>query len=131
MIVRNSSALLVFGLSDGATAMRVTERTGLVPTTATEAGMPPLRGPVRSYSRWDLSVESDPEDESGFGSLRILLSVVLPAAEALRALQRDYEMRIGWGGFSDSSQGGFVLEADLVAGVAALGLPIHGTAYVD
>lgn len=80
-------------------------------------------------SRWDLSIESDPEDESGFGSLRILLSVVLAAANALRALQREYEMRIGWGGFSDSTQGDFVLEADLVQGVAALGLPIHGTAY--
>ena len=78
-----------------------------------------------------LSVESDPEDESGFGSMRILLLIVLPAAEALRTLRRDYELRISWGGFSDSGQGGFVLEPDIAQGVAELGLPIYGTAYID
>jgi hypothetical protein len=131
VIVRNSSSLLAFGLSETATARRLTEATGIVPTAATEAGMTPTRGGVKPYSRWNVSIESDPEDHSGFGSLRILLSVVLPAADALRALQREYEMRISWGGFSDSSQGGFVLEADLLQGVAGLGIPIYGTTYLD
>lgn len=103
--------------------------TGLVPTRATEAGEVPTRGSVREYSIWHLEVESGPEDESGFGSMRSLLMQILPAAAELRELQSGYEVRLDWGGFSDSSQGGFVLEPDVARGLADLGLPVYGTTY--
>lgn len=128
--MRNRSTLVVLG-RDGATAAAVSASTGLVPTRLTEAGDEPLRGSVRAYSVWQIGVESDVEDESGFGSMRTLLAAILPAAEALRALQETYEVRVDWGGSSDSSQGGFVLEPDVARGLADLGLPVYGTAYLD
>jgi hypothetical protein len=130
VIVRNKSTLVVLG-RDGATAAAVSAATNLAPTAATEAGVKPLRGSVHPSSVWHLSFGSDPEDQSGFGSMRSLLAQVLPAGEALRGLQPGYEVRLDWGGFSDSSQGGFVLERDVARSLADLGPPVYGTAYVD
>ena len=130
VIVRNKSTLVVLGHS-GATAAAVSAATGLAPTSATEAGDTSVRGSVHSYSVWHLEVESDVKDESGFGSMRVLLAQLLPAAEALRGLSSDYEVRLDWGGFSNSTQGGFVLEPDIAHGLANLGLPLYGTAHVD
>lgn len=108
VIVRNTSSLVALG-RDSATASAVTAATGLKPTSSTEAGEQPLRGSQRRYSTWHLTVESEPEDQSGFASMRALLLCILPAAPALRALEATHELRIDWAGFSDSSQGGFVL----------------------
>lgn len=130
MIVRNRSTLVVLG-GENATAGAVSASTGLVPTAATEAGAVPERGSARPYSVWQLAVESDADDETGFGSMRALLAQVLPAAASLRGLRARYEVRLDWGGFSDSSQGGFVLEPDIARGLADLGLPVYGTAYLD
>lgn len=130
MIVRNRSTLVVLGRA-GATAAAVTRATGLNPTRSGEAGEQPGRGVPRAYSVWQLTVHATTGDESGFGSMRALLAQILPASPALRALQGDYEVRLDWGGFSDSTQGGFVLEPDIAQGLAAVGLPVYGTAYLD
>lgn len=128
MIVRNKSTLIVLGRGGG-TAAAVSARTGLIPARATEAGEMPARGSAHDYSVWHLEVESGGDDESGFGSMRSLLAQILPAAAELQQLQSEYEVRLDWGGFSDSSQGGFVLEPDVTRGLADLGLPVYGTAY--
>ena len=128
MIARNRSTLVVLG-KNGAKAASVSARTGLVATRATEAGETPLRGSTHAYAVWHLEVDSGVEDESGFGSMRALLAQILPVAAELRELQSRYEVRLDWGGFSDSSQGGFVLDPDIARGLADLGLPLYGTAY--
>ena len=120
--------MVVIG-KNGATAASVSATTGLVPTRATEAGETPLRGSTHAYAVWHLEVDSGVEDESGFGSMRALLAQILPVAAELRELQSRYEVRLDWGGFSDSSQGGFVLDPDIARGLADLGLPLYGTAY--
>ena len=130
VIVRNESTLVVLG-RDGGTAAVVSAATGLAPTSAAETGDHPLRGSVRPYSQWHLTVAAGAEDESGFHSMRVLLATILPSMEALRELQSGYEVRLDWAGFSDSSQGGFVLEPDVARGLGELGLPVYATAYID
>jgi hypothetical protein len=89
---------------------------------------------VRAQSAWELRVRAadvPEDDESGFGSVRTLLATLLPLADRLDALRGDWEFVVWWGGFSDSEQGGFVIEPDVLAGLARLGAPLYGTAYLD
>lgn len=45
-------------------------------------------------------------------------------------LREGGETRLWWSGDSDSTQGGFVLEADLIGHLATLGCDVFGTAYL-
>jgi len=88
----------------------------------------------RDFSSWtyDVTREQTPtDDETGLRSVRELIRVFDPVAETLRGLRPRYDYRIWWSGFSDSWQGGFVIEKDLFAGLARLDADIYGTAYLD
>ncbi|MFJ4224539.1 hypothetical protein [Microbacterium sp. NPDC089695] len=60
-----------------------------------------------------------------------MVEILEPVAGALAELRQDGETINWWSGDSDSTQGGFVLEADLIARLAALGCHIYGTTYLS
>ncbi|KQR90578.1 hypothetical protein ASF93_01900 [Microbacterium sp. Leaf347] len=130
--------------SDVRTAAEITSVLGLEPHDSHDIGEPTkaaLRGMdlkpgAMSYQQahWSLSADDalvDPEDETGFASLRVLVDSFRDRAEALAALRADCETIIWWSGDSDSSQGGFVIPADLLADLARLGCDLYGTAFLD
>jgi hypothetical protein len=71
------------------------------------------------------------EDQTGFAALRELVDLLEPCADALAELRQDGETIIWWSGDSDSTQGGFVLEADLLRRAAILGCDVYGTTYLS
>jgi hypothetical protein len=88
----------------------------------------------RDFSSWSYTVEREQtpsDDETGLWSVRELIRVFGPLAETLQSLRPKYDYRIWWSGFSDSWQGGFVIEKDLLSGLARLDADIFGTAYFD
>lgn len=83
---------------------------------------------------WTLDMSDDPRgsgDETGTGALRRLVDVLTPNRDALAALREQCELRIWWSGDSDSSQGGFVLPADLLTSLGLLNIDVFGTAFLD
>ena len=88
-----------------------------------------------TYQRafWSLTEsvdESSVDDQTGFSALRVLVSRLMPSAHALRELRQGGETVLWWSGDSDSTQGGFVMPADLVGDLAALGCDVLGTAFL-
>lgn len=88
-----------------------------------------------TYQRnfWSLmEIVDDPsaDDQTGFAALRALVSRLLPSVRALAELRQGGETVLWWSGDSDSTQGGFVLPAELLADVAALGCDVFGTAFL-
>ena len=83
---------------------------------------------------WSLTETDDDttvDDQTGASALRTLVARLVPRAHALEELRRGGETVLRWSGDSDSTQGGFVLEADLVGQLAELGCDVLGTAYLD
>lgn len=135
MIIDNTAALIV--QSEEHPVDRVTAVLGLEPTRTR------ARGEVVSARRsvilaqhhvWVHRVERaevPDDDRTGMGALTLLVQRLAPAAERLASLRPDYRTIIDWGGFSDSSEGGFVMPADLAAALGSLGCDLYGTAYLD
>lgn len=71
------------------------------------------------------------EDRTGLRSLTELLARARAAAGKVSLLPPDCEARIWWHGSSDSSQGGFVIPVELAKDVAALGVDVYATVYLD
>ncbi|MGO4679313.1 hypothetical protein [Microbacterium sp. 2MCAF23] len=87
---------------------------------------------VYGETYWEYRCEIEPiDDRTGFASLSSLVALLLPLADALAVLRDGGETRIWWGGFSDSTQGGFVMTAALQHDLALLGCDLFGTAYLD
>jgi hypothetical protein len=141
MIVSSLCSLSVY--SDTRTASEITEVLGVEPTRANEKGDPTPAGLtgrdleerylVHQRSQWTYDADQsmiDPRDRTGFGSLRVLVDIFKDRAAALASLRPDCETIIRWSDDSDSSQGGFVLPADLIADLAILGCDLFGTAYL-
>ena len=85
----------------------------------------------RTY--WSLTESVDEpsaDDQTGLSALRALVVKLEPAAQALAELRQGGETVLWWSGDSDSTQGGFVLEADLISSLAKLGCEVFGTAYL-
>ncbi|MDY0828749.1 hypothetical protein SK224_06365 [Microbacterium sp. BG28] len=74
--------------------------------------------------------DGDSDDATGFAALRRLVQRVGPIHRALATIRESGETVLWWSGDSDSSQGGFVLEADLISDVSRLGCDIYGTAFL-
>jgi hypothetical protein len=70
------------------------------------------------------------EDQTGFSSLRLLFDAFDEKLAVIHQLQTDFELTIWWSGRSDSTQGGFVLPADLVQRLAQYRCDFFGTAFL-
>lgn len=106
----------------------------LEPTDVTEMGSVSRLGRVREHHSWSMRVETldnTDEDQTGTRALRTLLEQCIPARGRVKELPTDCDARIWWSGDSDSSQGGFVIRADLVHMVAVLGIDLMATVYFD
>lgn len=112
----------------------VTELLGIVPTEIVRRGTVLRSGRVREHHHWDVAVDfvyNDENDQTGTGALRQLLERLRPAEGRVAELPADCEARIWWSAYSDSVQGGFVLKSELTARIAALGVDLFATAYLD
>jgi hypothetical protein len=141
VIVRSIATLALD--SETGSAAAVTQALGITATASYEIGDStrnalagrPLGRPGATYpnSHWSFTADEDlidRSDETGFGSLRVLLDVFRDKAETLASLRPDYETVIWWSGFSDSWQGGFVMLPDLLTDLAALGCELYGATYL-
>lgn len=107
---------------------------GLDPTEVTLKGSVLRSGRVREHHTWSISVDdlaNTEEDQTGTRSLRQLLRNTRDAAGKVSGLPDDCEARIWWFGTSGSSQGGFVLPVELAEQIAALGVDLFATVYLD
>jgi len=83
-----------------------------------------------TFWAYDCDVEPG-DDRTGLASLASLVDLLQPRVEALAALRETGETTIWWGGFSDSTQGGFVMTAALQHDLALLGCDLFGTTYLN
>jgi hypothetical protein len=142
MIVDSRSSLSLY--SELRTAAEITVVLSLEPDDSEEMGEPTRAARagrnlspkymIDQRAHWSLDADPsavDPDDKTGFGSLRVLVAAIRNSAPALESLRPDCETIIWWSGYSDSVQGGFVKPADLIANLALLGCDLYGTAYFD
>lgn len=83
---------------------------------------------------WSITEHDDggaSDDETGTVALRRLVRRLIPHAAALTAIRESGQTLIWWSGDSDSAQGGFVWDAELLHGLSVLGCDLYGTAYLD
>ena len=132
MITSNRASLSLFSETHPASA--VTAVLGLTPTLTYEKGDATVRGRVRKTSGWilDAPPADDPADDSNsYSRLESLARMLRGKAPALARLREDYDTYIGYGGFSDSDQGGFYFPAETMAELGALGCTWMGEVYLE
>ncbi|AXL11649.1 DUF4279 domain-containing protein [Microbacterium foliorum] len=141
MIQSNRASLSIH--SDTKTVAEISAMLGMEPTGWGDKGdLTPAGRAGRNYAPerlthqrtfWSLDAyidEPSADDQTGFSALRALVVRLEPKAQALMDLRQGGETVLWWSGDSDSTQGGFVLEADLISGIAKLGCDVFGTAYL-
>ncbi len=112
----------------------VTQHLGLSPTEVVRKGDASRSGRIHAHNVWALDVgtlSNDDGDHTGTTALRVLLDRCRPAFGRIPSLPVDCHARIVWSADSDSTQGGFVLPAELAAQIAALGVDVYATVYLD
>ena len=105
----------------------------LEPTDVTEMGTASRSGRVREHHTWTIHVDTlgnTDVDQTGTRALRTLLEKCIPARGRIDSLPSDCDTVIWWYGDSDSTQGGFVLAADLVQMISALGVDLMGSVWL-
>ncbi len=113
---------------------RITEALGLQPTKVGRIGEGRGLGKPRSRHYWGVDgprLGNTEEDQTGSAALAELVSIMRPAAGKVQNLPADCDAAIWWSADSDSTQGGFVLPAELLSALAELGVPLFGTIYVE
>ncbi len=121
-------------VSNGTDPARVSEILGLLPTSIKRRGSVRPSGRTLDHNVWTLDVgrsANTKADESGTGALHNLVSVARPAVGKVPLLPTDCDARIWWSADSDSTQGGFVISADLATSIAALGIDVYATVYLE
>ncbi|MGL4340419.1 MAG: DUF4279 domain-containing protein [Rhodoglobus sp.] len=122
------------------TAAAVTTILGIEPTATAELGDPVGRIRTgadgkpsmreRTHSIWVLdSPETLSTEESDFSSVHSLIEILQPKKKQLEQLHEHYFIEIAWNGYSDRMQAGFLIPADLLAAMGALGVDFHGQVY--
>lgn len=137
----NTATLIVYSATQPAAA--VTEALGVEPTSSREKGNRMATGGLISAaasgsrfreSLWQYSVvvqvDSWEQDPAGTASLRQLLEVFAGKGPQFATLRPQYETHISWSGHSGSTQGGFVIEPELLTALAELGCRFFGDVYL-
>jgi hypothetical protein len=120
--------------SSETTVEQISEILGLSPTRSERRGAERRSGEVRTHNLWTIEVEllsNTEEDQTGTGALAELGMRTQPAQDRISQLPSDCEAKVWWSADSDSSQGGFVLPSEVMADIAALGVDLFGTVYLD
>ena len=131
-MIRTGRASLVVTSTD-TEAANISEILALGPTEVLEKGTVLRSGRVREVHVWSLdvaSLDNTGGDQTGTRALRELLLRASPAFGRVGNLPNDCETRVWWSADSDSSQGGFVLPADLIHQISALGVDVFATVYL-
>lgn len=111
----------------------ISEILGLVPTRVELRESLRRSGRPLEHNVWTIDVErnsSTGADETGTRALSDLVTGARPAIGRFPLLPADCDARIWWSADSDSTQGGFVLPAELAASIAALGVDVYATVYL-
>ncbi|WP_309615415.1 DUF4279 domain-containing protein [Salinibacterium sp.] len=123
--------------SDTGTSAHVSAMLGLVPKSTHEKGdrhigktqeFAPYKRSMWSYEPDKSKIE--PNDTTGFAALRALVADIRDLSGPLAALRPRYDTIIRWSG-EVSAQGGFEIEAKLMADLGTLGCDLYGTAYTE
>jgi hypothetical protein len=103
---------------------------GCAPSTAHRRGDAPRRGPPYAEGAWLLSVEG--QSPTGPEELVHLLLASLPADDGLWAdLRSKFRLRLGFGIFTEGWNRGFVLSAEAVRRINALGAGLGFDIYAN
>lgn len=132
MIISDRASLSV--LSTDTDPSDITQLLRVEPTRVRRAGETRRSGRVPEQHAWVVDVETldvIEGDRTGMRALQLLLERCAPAAGRIGALPADCVARIWWSADSDSSQGGFVLPVELAVQIAALGVDLYGTVFVE
>jgi hypothetical protein len=116
------------------TAAHVTEVLGFSPSRTHEFGeVRPSRRPKSAvtpyknsyWSWWEEPTERTDDDPHGMRSLRAITTRFAPLSDELAALRAEgYDMHASILGTSNSEQIGFVIEADIIQGLARMGVSL-------
>ncbi|MBC7590731.1 MAG: hypothetical protein H7226_06765 [Salinibacterium sp.] len=100
---------------------------------STEAfGFEPKREPLVPQNESNPAVAdyiTRDDTESDFSSVQGLIETLQPKRKALDKLREHYFVEIAWNGYSDRMQAGFLIPADLLAAMGALGIDFHGQVF--
>jgi heme-degrading monooxygenase HmoA len=139
-VVVDSSAILKI-LSDSLTCDEITKALGIEPSLSHDKGdpkgkpRPDAHGTLvqRRYDSavWSWHAETSDDTTVGPSSLEQIVSTFASRADALATLRESCTILVDYRGHSDSTQGGFVFPAEVVAGLAALGCDVFGSVYTD
>jgi hypothetical protein len=111
----------------------ISEILGLVPTRVELRESLRRSGRPLEHNIWTIDVERSSNtdaDQTGTRALRELVDRARPAIGRFPLLPTDCDARIWWSADSDSTQGGFVLPAELAVKIAALGVDVYATVYL-
>lgn len=140
-MVTDSVASLAIG-STVLTSAEITSILGIQPSSSHEMGDP--KGKARPDSTgafvqrhydsagwmWH-APESDDTSDEGDSSLAALVTLFSSKTAELETLRADCRIRVWYTGHSDSTQGGFVFPAEVLAGLASLGCDFYGSVGTD
>jgi hypothetical protein len=119
-------------LSDQRTAAWITEQLGIAPTDTLEAGESRRAGGHRyEHAGWTLDIERQDDSEPFDAALKRLIDILQPHKQQLAAIRPLCHFRLVCSGSSDSTQGGFWLSPECLAGVGWLGAEILFTVYLE
>jgi hypothetical protein len=93
----------------------------------------PLRHTGRrpEYATWTLAVDTTEDLEPFDAALTRLLGILQPVKEQLGRIRPFCDFRLVCFGSSDSTQGGFWLSPECLAGLGWLGADVLFTVYLD
>lgn len=125
--------------SETHSASDVTAALGMEPTSTHErgdartnrSGGPSKLGGCYPTTHWSYDVHVPSGVDSRASSLRGFMQVFRGKSAAIDVLREGWDVRLWWSGSSDSSQGGFVFDSELLRDLAALGCDFFGTVYTS
>lgn len=139
MVIDSRASLDI--LSDSLTCEEITKALGVEPSLYHDKGdpkgkpRPDANGDLiqRRYERAVWSWESATPDDSTVvqSSLEQVVAKFESRADALTALRDSCTITVHYWGHSDSTQGGFVIPAEVIAGLSVLGCDVFGSVYTD
>jgi len=135
-----TATLSIYGERATLSAAAVTAALGVQPTSSYEFGdpvvsrSPSLNGTARTNSHWSFKMSgttASDDDPHGMRSLASLAELFEAKAAVLAQLSEHYAIRVWMTAFSDSTQGGFVIDQPTMRRLGLLSATLFGTVYLS